>query len=189
MFLFRLQEKNDFEKDNQHLGPVCVMQSNLCQTGNRSIPCPVREKSDAASEAQPHPQISPSFFSHSTTNLENLTLIPTVFSIWAEMRTMHFILTKLQLHFKFHLVWSLFHYPPKQIRELGDFGFFFFGFVFFSFAIFYQGLSLLILSASCYLKPTSTEMCVFAGRLHQTFIVQYCDSWWQAYTLFPCLVF
>lgn len=51
-----------------------------------------------------------------------------------------------------------------------------FSFFFFSFDILYQGLFLLILSASCYLKPTSTELCVFAGRLHQTFIVQYCDS-------------
>lgn len=51
-----------------------------------------------------------------------------------------------------------------------------FSFFFFPFDILYQGLFLLILSASCYLKPTSTELCVFAGRLHQTFIVQYCDS-------------
>ena len=112
-------------------------------------------------------------FLHSTANLENLTIIQTAFSVWAEMETV-FILTKLQMHFKFYLAWRLFQYIPKQIKELGELSFPFFPF---SFDILYQGLLLLILSASCYLKLTSTEMCVFAGRLHQTFIVQYCDSW------------
>lgn len=96
VFLFRLQEKMILQRITKSKAGLCNVGQlgeslHLYQTGSLSIPCPVSKKPGAASQAQPHPQNScrPASSFHSTTNLENLTLIQTAFSIWAEVRTMH----------------------------------------------------------------------------------------------------
>lgn len=68
-----------------------------------------KRRSSFRSTAKPSRLQQARFCFRSTTNLENLTIIPTVFSVWAEMKTV-VIVTELHLRFKFYLVWRLFQY-------------------------------------------------------------------------------
>lgn len=96
LFLFKLQKQNDFEQDNENQGWPLSQRGigwslHLCLAGYFSITCPISRKARAASEAQPNTHISRTsfLFFHSTTNLENLPIIQTVFSIWTALETLY----------------------------------------------------------------------------------------------------
>lgn len=93
---------------------------------------------------------------HSTTYLENPTITWTVCSVWAEMKTVYLPSQNCNCISNSTLCGGSFNTPPKQIKGLGDFWFPFFSP--FPSDILHQGPFLLILLASCYLKPASTEM-------------------------------